>query len=120
MVTVQILARPNRCAANGGDESARIKKVFSRVAASFFSRAGEFPVIVYDAVRQAYQGFDVLGVMGLAIVFFKAYSIGAGTYTGIEAVSNGLPILREPRTTTGKRTMLYMALSLAFIAGGLP
>ncbi len=42
-----------------------------------------------------------------------------GTYTGIEAVSNGLPILREPRTVTGKRTMLYMALSLAFIAGGI-
>jgi hypothetical protein len=45
--------------------------------------------------------------------------MGAGTYTGIEAVSNGLPILREPRTVTGKRTMLYMALSLAFIAGGI-
>src|SRR5258706_5648720 len=45
--------------------------------------------------------------------------MGAGTYTGIEAVSNGLPILREPRTVAGKRTMLYMALSLAFIAGGI-
>ena len=32
----------------------------------------------------------------------------------------GLPILREPRTVTGKRTMLYMAASLAFIAGGYP
>ena len=45
--------------------------------------------------------------------------MGAGTYTGIEAVSNGLPSLREPRTVTGKRTMLYMAVSLAFIAGGI-
>ena len=36
--------------------------------------------------------------------------MGGGTYTGIEAVSNGLPILREPRTVTGKRTMLYMAI----------
>ena len=44
----------------------------------------------------------------------RAYSMGAGTYTGIEAVSNGLPILREPRVQTGKRTMLYMAVSLAF------
>ena len=58
-------------------------------------------------------------MIGLAIVFFRAYSMGAGTYTGIEAVSNGLPILREPRTVTGKRTMLYMAVSLAFIAGGI-
>jgi hypothetical protein len=45
--------------------------------------------------------------------------MGGGTYTGIEAVSNGLPILREPKTVTGKRTMLYMAFSLAFIAGGI-
>src|SRR5712672_2821429 len=89
------------------------------VGYAFFSRASELPVIARDAVQQVRQGFDALGVIGLAIVFFKAYSMGAGTYTGIEAVSNGLPILREPRTTTGKRTMLYMALSLAFIAGGI-
>ena len=36
----------------------------------------------------------------------RAYSLGGGTYTGIEAVSNGLPIMREPRVETGKRTML--------------
>ena len=45
--------------------------------------------------------------------------MGAGTYTGIEAVSNGLGILREPQVQTGKRTMVYMALSLAIAAGGL-
>jgi hypothetical protein len=48
-----------------------------------------------------------------------AYSLGGGTYTGIEAVSNGLQILREPRVVTGKRTMLYMASSLAFTASGI-
>ncbi len=45
--------------------------------------------------------------------------MGGGTYTGIEAVSNGLQILREPRVQTGKRTMLYMAISLSFTAGGI-
>jgi amino acid transporter len=45
--------------------------------------------------------------------------MGAGTYTGIEAVSNGMNILREPRVQTGKRTMLYMASSLAFMVLGL-
>ena len=34
-------------------------------------------------------------------------------------MSNGLPILREPRVETGKRTMIYMAMSLAFTASGL-
>src|SRR5690349_17452272 len=45
--------------------------------------------------------------------------MGAGTYTGIEAVSNGLPILREPRVETGKRTMTYMGVSLAVTVLGL-
>jgi hypothetical protein len=37
----------------------------------------------------------------------------------IEAVSNGLALMREPRVETGKRTMLYMAISLAVVAGGI-
>src|SRR6267154_1613128 len=82
-------------------------------------RSPELPTITRDAINQVHTGISTIGALGLAIIFFRAYSMGAGTYTGIEAVSNGLPILREPRTTTGKRTMLYMALSLAFIAGGI-
>ena len=54
-----------------------------------------------------------LGFMGLALLMLRAYSMGAGTYTGIEAVSNGLPILREPKVATGRRTMTYMAVSLS-------
>ena len=60
-----------------------------------------------------------LGSFGVFILIMRAYSMGAGTYTGIEAVSNGLPILREPRVQTAKRTMRYMAASLAFMAAGL-
>jgi hypothetical protein len=52
-------------------------------------------------------------------VFLHAYSLGGGTYTGIEAVSNGLPVMREPRVETGKRTMVYMASSLAITVFGL-
>lgn len=59
------------------------------------------------------------GLLGLVLILLRAYSLGGGTYTGIEAVSNGLPILRDPRVETGKRTMLYMAVSLAFTASGL-
>ena len=58
-------------------------------------------------------------VWGLLVVILRAYSLGAGTYTGIEAVSNGVSALREPRVQTGKRTMVYMATSLAFVVGGL-
>jgi amino acid transporter len=86
---------------------------------AFVSHAPDIPIVARDAMRQVHTGVSTLGVIGLAIIFFRAYSMGAGTYTGIEAVSNGLPILREPRNVTGKRAMLYMAISLACIAGGI-
>ena len=60
-----------------------------------------------------------LGLLGVLVVFLRAFSLGGGTFTGIEAVSNSTDILREPRVETGKRTMLYMAISLAFTAGGI-
>jgi amino acid transporter len=45
--------------------------------------------------------------------------MGGGTYTGIEAVSNGVASLREPRVVTAKKTMLYLTVSLSLTAGGL-
>ncbi|HEY6011362.1 MAG TPA: APC family permease, partial [Nitrospirota bacterium] len=60
-----------------------------------------------------------IGMGGMILLLLRAYSMGAGTYTGIEAVSNGLPILREPKVLTGKRTMRYMAVSLAVTVMGL-
>src|SRR5437667_104858 len=59
-------------------------------------------------------------VSGAALsLFLRAYSLGGGTYTGIEAVSNNVQTLREPIVRTGKLTMFYMATSLAFTAGGI-
>jgi amino acid transporter len=64
-------------------------------------------------------GLSSLGGLGMLALFLRAYSLGGGTYTGIEAVSNGLQIMREPKVKTGKKTMLYMSASLAFTASGL-
>ena len=89
------------------------------IAYALISRGAELPAVMSDAVAQVHSGIANLGFVALAVIFLRAYSLGGGTYTGIEAVSNGLPILREPRTVTGKHTMIYMALSLAFIAGGI-
>jgi amino acid transporter len=86
---------------------------------ALIDRAPELPQAIHGAMVQAHQGINHLGFLALAIIFLRAYSLGGGTYTGIEAVSNGLPILREPRTVTGKRTMIYMSVSLAFVAGGI-
>ncbi|MEW6719172.1 MAG: APC family permease, partial [Thermodesulfobacteriota bacterium] len=60
-----------------------------------------------------------MGWLGVGALLLRAYTMGAGTYTGIEAVSNSMQTLREPRVQTGKRAMLYLAFSLAFMAGGI-
>jgi len=60
-----------------------------------------------------------IGTAGVIFLVLHAYSMGAGTFTGIEAVSNGLPILREPRVQTAKRTMRYMSISLSVMVMGL-
>jgi len=60
-----------------------------------------------------------LGTFGILLLLMRAYGMGAGTFTGIEAVSNAVPILREPKVETAKRTMLYMALSLSITVFGL-
>ncbi|MCX6696958.1 MAG: APC family permease, partial [Methanoregula sp.] len=60
-----------------------------------------------------------IGAIGVLAIFLRAYSLGGGTYTGIEAVANGMQIMREPKVKNGKRTMAYMAISLAVLSGGL-
>jgi amino acid transporter len=71
-------------------------------------------------VKTGFQGgLATIGLGGMALLFLRAFSLGGGTYTGIEAVSNGLQILREPRVQNGKKTMVYMAASLALTAGGI-
>lgn len=89
------------------------------IVASFSLHWGEVPQVAQNVGTGLQHGLATLGWFGVIALFFRAYSMGAGTYTGIEAVSNGLGILREPQVQTGKRTMVYMALSLAIAAGGL-
>jgi len=60
-----------------------------------------------------------LGSFGALKLLVRAYSLGGGTYTGIEAVSNGVGLMREPRVATAKRTMVLMATSLAITAAGI-
>jgi amino acid transporter len=81
--------------------------------------AGDAPRVAADVHRDFTNGLATPGMEGMGALLLRAYSMGAGTYTGIEAVSNSMQILREPRVATGKRTMLYMAVSLSFVAGGI-
>ncbi len=77
------------------------------------------PAVFHDAHADFMHSVSTLGWIPVILILLRAYSMGGGTYTGIEAVSNGVTILREPRVRTGKRTMALMAISLAFTAGGI-
>jgi amino acid transporter len=80
---------------------------------------GDMPALISNTYLETSGDIQELGLIATLAILLRAYSLGGGTYTGIEAVSNGLQILREPRVETGKRTMIYMATSLAFTASGI-
>jgi amino acid transporter len=82
-------------------------------------KAAEVPFVASATYEKTVGDIQGLGLWATLFIVLHAYSLGGGTYTGIEAVSNGLQALREPRVETGKKTMLYMATSLAFTASGL-
>lgn len=84
-----------------------------------FTRWDNIPVVLNRTNADVHNTISEVGIMGLLFIIIRAYSLGAGTFTGIEAVSNGLPILREPKVVTGKLTMKYMAVSLSIAVFGL-
>ncbi len=94
----------------------------THVAAILYGILLQSPNITEVAARTAGGISDSVTTLGLPATFFlilRAYSMGAGTFTGIEAVSNGMPILREPKVATARKTMLLMAISLSFMVLGL-
>jgi len=82
-------------------------------------QADRLPALVPGTLAETSQLAGQLGWVFVASLFLRAYSLGGGTYTGIEAVSNNVQSLAEPRVRTGKWTMFYMATSLSFTAGGI-
>jgi amino acid transporter len=82
-----------------------------------FAHTERFVPLANEVHSNFGNDLSTIGGLGIMMLFLRAYSLGGGTYTGIEAVSNGLQIMREPRVKTGKRTMVYLAVSLAFTAG---
>jgi len=81
--------------------------------------ASGLPGLLPSTLQETRELSQKMGWVFVASLFLRAYSLGGGTYTGIEAVSNNVQSLSEPRVKTGKWTMFYMALSLSFTAGGI-
>lgn len=78
-----------------------------------------FPTLYHHANQQMNSLYLQTGLIFIIALFVRAYSLGGATYTGLEAVSNNVHTLAEPRVKTGKWTMFYMAVSLSLTAGGI-
>ena len=84
-----------------------------------YTHVGELGPVVEKYRGGISMDLSTIGFVGIMAIFLRAFSMGGGTYTGIEAVSTAMHVMREPKVKTGKRTMLYLAVSLAVTASGL-
>ena len=60
------------------------------------------------------------GITGLALVFFalRAFSSGCTALTGVEAISNGVPAFRRPKSVNAAKTLVAMgATAIVMFAG---
>jgi amino acid transporter len=83
------------------------------------AHVSNFSSVVSQTSHEVGSTVNQFGFFATFFIILRAYSMGAGTFTGIEAVSNGMPILREPKVATARKTMMLMAISLSFMVLGL-
>jgi amino acid transporter len=61
---------------------------------------------------------DNLPAIGV-IMLLRAFSSGCTALTGIEAISNGIPLFRHPQSKNAKLTLIYMVCILGFLFAGI-
>ncbi|MBM4436387.1 MAG: APC family permease [Actinobacteria bacterium] len=89
------------------------------VTVAIVANVNALPATYATATASLSAAHAELGLLGVILIVLRAYTLGAGTFTGIETVSNGMPILREPRVRTAKTTMRYIAVSLSVTVFGI-
>lgn len=92
---------------------------FLLIAYGIAAHGDRLPMLIPETLRETGEMSGEFGAVFVVALLLKAYSLGGGTYTGLEAVSNNVNTLAEPRVRTGRLTMFYMALSLSFTAAGI-
>ena len=72
---------------------------------------GNFQAVA-PIVHEAYPAIPIF-------LLLRAFSSGCSALTGIEAISNGIPIFEEPRQKNAKATMLWMSSILGALFLGI-
>ncbi len=55
-------------------------------------------------------GFESLGGLALVFLLLRAFSSGCAALTGVEAISNGVPAFKKPKSRNAATTLLMMGL----------
>lgn len=92
---------------------------FGLIAYGIAYHGAELPALWPNTLTETHNMAHALGWGAVIALMLHSYSLGGSSYTGIEAVSNNVNRLAEPRVHTGKWTMFYMAVSLSFTAAGI-
>lgn len=92
---------------------------FSLIIYGIAAHSHSLSSLIPATAQETHTTAQILGWGAVIGLMLHSYSLGSSTYTGIEAVSNNVNRLAEPRVRTGKWTMFYMAVSLSFTAGGI-
>jgi amino acid transporter len=72
-------------------------------------RAGALPGIVAPVASDLGKLAREEGTFGAFGTVLRAYALGGAIYTGLESISNGVPILRDPKVQSARKTMLLLA-----------
>jgi amino acid transporter len=55
-------------------------------------------------------GYESLGTLAMGFLLLRAFSSGCAALTGVEAISNGVPAFRKPKSRNAATTLLMMGL----------
>ncbi len=55
-------------------------------------------------------GYEALGGLAMAFLMLRAFSSGCAALTGVEAISNGVPAFRKPKSKNAATTLLLMGV----------
>jgi len=78
----------------------------------FQAFAGHQPIIPPASTQFAWNA-------GAIFIALRAFASGCSSMTGIEAVSNGVPLFKAPETINARKTTYLMALILSVMFGGI-
>ena len=56
------------------------------------------------------QGFESLGGFAMMFLLLRAFSSGCAALTGVEAISNGVPAFKKPKSRNAATTLLLMGV----------